>query len=168
VDFWLRSQPRSRTRTCAQLREHIPDFTLGSLIPLRDPFSLRGGDPRLVVVFGATDLARDLRDRRVQNREELAAGKLSAEFHSAGWSVQAIQRTLGRSHATSGWIISTFRGLGRRRVTANASSRRIQATRGTSPRTLSISRSNSGLIGSVSRSVRPVLFLGISCLYLGE
>jgi hypothetical protein len=82
---------------------------LGSLIPLHDSFNLRGGDPRLVVVFGATDLARDLRDRRVQNREELAAGKLSAEFHSAGWSVQAIQRTLGRSHATSGWIISTFR-----------------------------------------------------------
>jgi hypothetical protein len=44
-------------------------LTLGSLIPLRDPFSLRGGDPRLVVVFGATDLARDLRDRRVQNRD---------------------------------------------------------------------------------------------------
>ena len=59
---------------------------------------------------------------------------------------------------------SRFRGLGRRRVTANASSRRIQATRGTSPRTLSISRSNSGLIGSVSRSVRPVLFLGIFLL----
>jgi hypothetical protein len=55
-------------RRC-DLQLAFPDFTLGSLIPLRDPFSLRGGDPRLVVVFGATDLARDLRDRRVQNRD---------------------------------------------------------------------------------------------------
>jgi hypothetical protein len=65
--FW--TQSRSRTRACAQLREHIPDFTLGLLIPLRDPFSLRGGAPRLVVAFGAADLARDLRNRRVQNRD---------------------------------------------------------------------------------------------------
>jgi len=37
-----------------------PDFTLGSLIPLRDPFSLRGRDPRVVGVFGVADLACNL------------------------------------------------------------------------------------------------------------
>jgi hypothetical protein len=26
VDFWFRSQPRSRIRTCAHVREHHPDL----------------------------------------------------------------------------------------------------------------------------------------------
>ncbi len=45
--------------------DQISEATLGSLIRLRDPSSLRGRDPRVVGVFGVADLACDLGDRRV-------------------------------------------------------------------------------------------------------
>jgi hypothetical protein len=41
----------------ALVREHDPDFTLGSPIPFRGPSSLRGRDARVVGIFGVVDLA---------------------------------------------------------------------------------------------------------------
>jgi hypothetical protein len=44
----------------AHVREHNPDVTLGSLIPLCGACSFRGRDARMVGVFGVADLASDL------------------------------------------------------------------------------------------------------------
>ena len=57
VDFEFHSEPRSRTRTCAHVRECNPDLwarsmgQLSSLICLRGPSSLRGRDPHVVGVL---------------------------------------------------------------------------------------------------------------------
>jgi hypothetical protein len=114
VDFQLRSQPRSRTRICAHVREHDPDSTLGSLIPLRAPSSLRGRDLRVVRVFGVADLACDLGTvaRVTMQRPWVAMASFVAVLLVVAlghrWSVTASwftsDKTCGERHATP-WFV---------------------------------------------------------------
>ena len=55
-------QPRSRNRTCADVREHDSAFTSGSLVPLRALSSLGGRDPRVAGIFGVADLVGHSRE----------------------------------------------------------------------------------------------------------